>query len=188
MVDCESIRSKLDEYVDGTLHPLEYREVKAHLIQCDSCNKEAEELFLITESIENMHVDPPELLNKRILAKIAQDNKWRKRRYQRLVKRTAATILIAGIVYFLPRQIPVDSTGGNVAIHSRGKNVIIDGNTLHGDLTVVGGDVYVEGEIKGNVTSIDGQVSAMVDGEGFWEKCLTVIKEIWRGFTGGDSI
>ena len=55
-------------------------------------------------------------------------------------------------------------------------------------VTVVGGDVYVEGEIKGNVTSIDGQVSAMVDGEGFWEKCLTVIKEIWRGFTGGDSI
>jgi len=185
--ECGYVRSRLDDYIDGSLPPLEYRKIKAHLISCPKCNREAEELFFITENMENLLIEPADLLNIRIKKEIAKDSKWRKKRLRKYYSLAAAVMLTLTVTCFIPKNVPTERVGDDVAIHSRGKNIIVDGESLPGNLTVVGGDVYVQGEIKGNVTSIDGQVSAMIDKKSIWQRLGDFFQVIWSLVTGGEK-
>lgn len=187
MSECEKVRSKLDDYIDGLLPPLEFREIKTHLISCPKCNKEAEELFFITEKMENLVVEPTDLLKLRIKKEVAKDSKWRKKRLRKYYSLAASIMLMLTIAYIVPRSIPCERVGDDVAIHSRGRNIIVDGDSLPGNLTVVGGDVYVQGEIKGNVTSIDGQVSAMINKKSIWQRLGDFFQTVWSLVTGGEK-
>lgn len=186
--DCDYVQIRLDDYIDGTLPALEDRKVRAHLLACSKCSKEVEQLFFLEENIEKLMVKAPDSLVSQIQEEAAKEGKWRKRRFQRIIKWSAAAILIFGIIYYYPRAIPSENIGDTVAIHSRGKKVIVDGDSLSGDLTVVGGDVYVQGEIKGNITSIDGQVSAMVENKSLWERFVGFWDTIYQRITGGDLL
>ena len=51
-MDCEEVLLKLNEYIDEELDQKTYKEIYIHLLSCDSCRKEFEELILIKKTIK----------------------------------------------------------------------------------------------------------------------------------------
>lgn len=181
---CEYIKTKLDDYVDGELSPLEEREVKSHLYTCFSCSEEAEKLFVVSEALLDLGALPKEtqLVTKRVQKAVRKDGKWYKKKRKKISSLVAASIVFVffWLFYCRPHTIPFEMDGDNVAFHSRGKNVYVDGSTLSGDLTVIGGNVYVEGPIDGNVTSIDGRILAKVEDASIFRQMYESLKAMWN--------
>lgn len=189
---CIKIHGMIDDYVDGLLSPLEDREVKAHLNVCIKCRADVEKLFSLIEGLESFTLNVSNELNHQIQEEVKKDGKWRKQKRAVTLRYLAASLLLISTItsgiYYYPRIFPRERIGDNVSIHSLGKTVVIEGDTLPGNLTVVGGDVYVKGEVMGAVTSVGGQVSASIGEISLFQRIVEFFRGLWqRVILGGEA-
>ena len=182
---CDYTRLLLDDYVDGNLAPLVEREVKSHLVSCSSCAEEAERLKKISDELSRLGTtttDEVLLVVKKVQKAVRKDGRWCKKRRLKIAGAVAASIaaLLLWSTYFRPGPVSFEINGKDIAFHAMEKTVVVDASRLPGDLTVIGGDVYVTGEIEGNVTSIDGRIVAKVEDGSVLSRVKRALIEIWQ--------
>jgi len=59
MMNCNTIRSRLGEYIDGELEPTERRDIEEHLSGCEGCREELRKLHAIVDRAAALRYDLP---------------------------------------------------------------------------------------------------------------------------------
>lgn len=205
-MDCRDARRLMHDYLDGTLDAGRLRMLKQHLSACSACESHLDRLELTEAMLFAVPApDAPDGLTERVMASLPRPS--RRSVFMQWLKRhpaiAVATVFLLVMTWSLATLWEKDAT---LAIRGtdledviiEGDLVIIpEGTVVEGDLTVENGRLRVEGEIRGNVTVIDGSLNlastAQIAGQVtsineaidyFWFR----IKSFFAGFGGGRQL
>ncbi|WP_456277035.1 zf-HC2 domain-containing protein [Bacillus sp. AK128] len=153
----------MHDFLDEDLTREHEQELRDHLSSCQVCTQHFHELKKALALVQSTsHIQAPSDFTEKIMARLPQEKKAVK------VKRwlkvhplfTAAAVFLILMVGSLFSMW----NGGQELVVSKHPNIRIEENTvivpkgtvIEGDLVVKNGDIKIEGEIKGNVTVING--------------------------------
>ncbi len=92
-MNCENIKERLFEYINGELDEIEYKNISDHLKECESCREEYEMLLGMSEAINDAQYEAPQKLHTSVMKKV------RREKIKEIVKRSAArAALVAACV------------------------------------------------------------------------------------------
>lgn len=75
-MNCRYVESRLAAYIDGELEGFEMLQVRSHVLDCQACGKELEEMRLVKASLGNLPVRcAGKDLEQRLLAMIAEEDR-----------------------------------------------------------------------------------------------------------------
>ncbi|GIP24519.1 MULTISPECIES: zf-HC2 domain-containing protein [Paenibacillus] len=169
-MDCKQAASLMHEYLDDDLEKSQVLELKAHLIQCPSCNMHFQELeqteMMLFHAVKSSVPSASDELVDRIMRDIPGRRKQRV--WLTWIKRHPALTAAAMFIFVMlfstlslwkaDDQLIVKGAGLDQVV-IEGKNVIVpSGKTVAGDLTVENGKAQIYGEVDGNLTVIDGSL------------------------------
>jgi anti-sigma factor RsiW len=153
----------MHDYLDDDLIKEQERELREHLTSCQSCKQHFHELkktLALIQSASNVHA--PSDFTEKVMAKLPQEKKVVK--VKRLLKAHPLFTAAAVFMLLMLSSIITAWNGDQELVVSKYPNIRIEENTvivpkgtvIEGDLVVKNGDVKIEGEIRGNVTVING--------------------------------
>ena len=114
MMDHNSIRHKLSEYIDGTVSAAEKAEIERHLKTCEKCSDALIELKKTIEHIKTIEeIEPPSWMTQKIMAKVRVEAELRKSIYERLYSafvvnlpvKAVAVVFLTAIAFYMYRDI-----------------------------------------------------------------------------------
>ncbi|GAB6992359.1 zf-HC2 domain-containing protein [Paenibacillus pini] len=168
-MECKLAVSLMHDYLDDDLSKEQQIELKAHLLTCLDCRmqfKELERTDMLMFSLTHHASAAPFELTHRIMSAIPQQKK--QQLWVKWVKRhpaiTAAAIFL--MVMLFSTVSFWDQDGQLVVKGNDLEQVIIEGDTvivpagrsISGNLTVENGKTQIYGDVKGNLTVIDGSL------------------------------
>lgn len=123
MMDCNEVKSRLDELVDGELSPERQADLRAHLARCATCDAEVRGALDLRAQLAALpkRVPPARDLWPEIAARIATTHGVvRRRMWPRVagIAAVAAGIVVASLVTLQQDSapMPVASSGGEVVV------------------------------------------------------------------------
>jgi anti-sigma factor RsiW len=177
-MDCKSAGKAIQEYLDGEASDQIIADMQEHLIKCPRCRAYLESMKELMVGLDNLGlVEPEPDFSERVLsrakqisdAEIAATAKPQYGWLQVLLTWAkgaavmACVVIAFGMVSVLapaaPATAKVFSTDPAAELTVAGKQVTVPpGLTIHGNLTVVDGNVTIAGVVQGDVRVIRGSV------------------------------
>ena len=176
------IADYMHDYLDGDLDVEKEKELKTHLQSCSECNQhfhELEKAICLVQSTS--HISAPNNFTQSVLSNLPKEkksisiNRWFR----------AHPLLVAASIFLL--LMGGSFIGGwqddNKLSFSNQPNLLIENNTvivpqgetIDGDVVVRNGNLQVDGEVKGNVIVINGEI---LNGEKYLASAGNVTGEI----------
>ncbi|WP_246945415.1 zf-HC2 domain-containing protein [Bacillus pinisoli] len=191
----------MHDYLDEDLKKEHEMELRDHLMRCKECQQHFHELKKTLALVQSAsHMQAPTNFTERVMASLPQEKKVVK------VKRwfKVHPLLTAAAVFFILMLGSVVTTwnGEQDLVVSKHPDLRIEENTvivpegtiIDGDILVKNGDLKIEGEIRGNVTVINGNQYLASAGNvtGEIEEIDQMFEYIWhhikKGFKGITNI
>ncbi|MBP1914471.1 anti-sigma factor family protein [Lederbergia galactosidilytica] len=160
----EEIVLYMHDYLDGDL-PYEKEQIlKNHLQQCSSCQTHFHELKRTIAYIQSpSNLQPSNNFASNVMANLPKEKssagvkRWF-RHHPILVAASLFLILMAGSMFSMWSDDQRFSVTKQSNLVVENTTVIVpEGKVVDGDITVKNGDIRIEGEVKGNVTVINGE-------------------------------
>ena len=167
-MDCKVAVKWMHDYLDGDLGREQAASLNRHMKECAGCRERLDALVRTEALFKNApDCQVPEGLEGRILRALPKSRRptaWAGwvRRHPALS--AAALFLVVMLTSFVAmwnqdRQLSVAGSDLDKLV-IEGKTVIVpEGTELSGDLTITNGSAKVLGDVKGNLTVIDGNVT-----------------------------
>ncbi|WP_313894181.1 anti-sigma factor [Psychrobacillus sp.] len=159
----ERIVHFMHDYLDGGISREHELELKSHLQSCTDCQKHMHELSEVVAFVKGAaHIEAPSNFTKAVMARLPKEkshagvSRWL-RRHPIVTAAALFFLLMSGALFsnFNEQQQFSFTKQANVVVE--GETVIIPaGQVVEGNLVVKNGDVRIEGELKGNLTIING--------------------------------
>lgn len=167
-MECREALPMMHEYLDGDLEPKEVVRLKEHMLVCAECRdwfRSMERTEALVGTLPEMNA--PEGLAERIMQSLPPAK--RKNRWFDSIKRHPA-ISVAAVFAFVMLGSYVSMWNQDKELLVKGDNLdqlifqnntvyVPAGTTVNGDLTVKGGKIVVEGDIKGDLVVINGEAN-----------------------------
>lgn len=168
-MECKLAGTLMHDYLDDDLSKEQQLELKTHLLSCVDCRmqfKELERTDMLMFSLTHHATSAPFELTQRIMSAIPQQK--RQQLWVKWVKRhpaiTAAAIFL--LVMLFSTVSFWDQDGQLIVKGNDLDQVVIEGDTvtvpagrsIAGNLTVENGKMQIFGDVKGNLTVIDGSL------------------------------
>ena len=200
-MDCKEASLWMHEYLDGTLAHKQVIHLKEHLLRCENCHKQLDQL----EQVEGILLAAPalaipELSTEHIMRALPRQRKravfgqWIRRHPAVSVAVVFLMVMMSSIFSLWHKENSlVEKATDLEEVVIKGDLVIVPaGHIMQGDLTIENGKLQVDGVIEGNLTIIDGSVNmastALIAGQvtsinqtidHFWFR----VKEFFSGFS-----
>ncbi|MEI5909335.1 zf-HC2 domain-containing protein [Bacillus spongiae] len=161
----EVIIDYMHEYLDENCSPEQEKQLKVHLHQCEDCQQHFHELKKALALVQSTsHVHAPDDFTANVMAKLPKEKKkigverWF-RKHPFLVAASLFVVLMGSTLF--------SSWGNNdELVFTKYDGLIVEGQTvvvpedvvMTEDLYVKNGNVIIEGEVKGDITVINGNV------------------------------
>lgn len=167
-MNCNAAIAYMHDYLDGELPREQSAELQRHLAECAECRKRLESLEK-TDALLRSGPKPapaPDYMAYRImksLPKTRSTKTWTTWVRRHPAISAAAMFLVVMVSSFVAmwnqsQQLTVSGDLEHVVIH--GNTVIVPaGEKVAGDLTIENGTAKVMGDVQGNLTIIDGNVT-----------------------------
>jgi hypothetical protein len=114
MMDHNSIRHKLSEYIDGAVSAAEKVEIETHLKTCEKCGDALTELKKTIEHVRSIdEIEPPAWMTQKIMAKVRGEAEQQKSYLERLYSafvvklpvKAVAVVFLTAIAFYMYRGI-----------------------------------------------------------------------------------
>lgn len=194
----EQIVQYMHEYLDGDLDKEQEKELKAHLHDCKECLQvfhELEKAIALVQSTS--HISAPNDFTQKVMSSLPKEKKtigWNRwmRSHPLFVAAAIFFILMAGSLFGGWQEDKFAFTNQPNLVVQDNTVIVPEGEVIEGDVVVKNGNILVEGEVRGNVTVINGEV---INGENYLASAGQVtgdIEEInqlfeWIWFTMKDG-
>ncbi|MGD9678193.1 MAG: hypothetical protein AB7V16_07555 [Vulcanibacillus sp.] len=196
-MDCLRAIYLMHDYFDGDIEEQSFKELTKHINNCLACNVHYNELkntnlILMQLPTENVSTD----LSDNILIKCAKKERVKKLASRYPVVFAASIFLLLFSVSLISYTVPgndfklVSENYQNLII--KGNEVIVpEGKEICGDIIIENGNLQIIGEVKGNVTVVNGEIfmasASQVDGttnqvDLIFERIWYQLKNIWANF------
>ncbi|TDL30969.1 anti-sigma factor [Jeotgalibacillus sp. S-D1] len=154
----------MHDYLDEELSQENEKELKQHLQECEACRTHFHELKRTIAFVQSTsHIQAPSNFTKSVMNKLPKEKK--KVGMERWFKKHP--MIVAAAVFFLLMSGSLFTTwnDGKEFAFTKSENIVVDGQTVivpqgeivEEDIVVHNGDLRVEGEVKGDVTLINGK-------------------------------
>ncbi|MBT2659191.1 anti-sigma-W factor RsiW [Bacillus sp. ISL-18] len=160
----EQIIELMHDYLDEELDLDEEKILRDHLKSCKECEMIFNELKKTDALVRGIsHMQAPPDFTANVLAKLPKEKKkvWMQRWFTNHPMLTAASvfiILMMGSLFSSWSQDQEFSVSKQKNLVVKNHTVIVPkGETVKGDVVVHNGNVRIEGEVKGDVTVINGE-------------------------------
>lgn len=209
-MDCPAeITEYMHSYLDGDLSAKNEKILREHLQKCSSCQNHFHELNSSIMVLKNaQRLQAPENFTAKVMTNLPKENKgllikrWFKNRP--FFAAAALFLLLMSGTFFasLNKDEQLSVTKQDSLIIDNNVVIVPEGEIIEGDLVVKNGQLKIEGQIKGNVTIINGEIingenylasTSQVSGEInevnelfelLWYKIKSSIKKIGKLFSG----
>lgn len=194
---CDDSIILMHNYFDDDIDEYSHRELLAHLKECHSCNEHFKELKMTEQVLRQLPKKNVEstFVNK-VLVKIPSSKRkenlgiWLK---EHPVVVAASIFLflfaVSTFSYMAPEKELRIVSGNQTNLIVQGNEVIVpEGQKVLGDLVIENGNLQINGEVKGNVTVVNGHIlmanASQVDGstkqvDQFFEWLWYQLKRVW---------
>jgi anti-sigma factor RsiW len=160
----ESIIEYMHDYLDEEISPENEKKLRDHLQECQPCQSHFQELKRTIALVQSTsHIQAPVNFTANVMARLPKEKKQvgiqRWLRQHPMV--TAATLFLSLMVGSMITGWNEDhefsvSKHPNLVIENN-TVIVPEGKTVQGDIVVKNGDLKIEGQVKGNVTVINGE-------------------------------
>jgi len=167
-VNCKEALPMMHDYLDGHLDGEGAAALQLHLSECAACAALLRSYERTEALVRSLHrPETPPGLTASILAALPPET--RRRSFFRWIRRhpaatVAAAFLVVMVGSFLSlwdqdKRLTVAGDNLDGIVVEGDKVIVPEGTQVNGDLTVRNGEVRIEGELRGNLTIIDGSVA-----------------------------
>ncbi|MGD6994835.1 zf-HC2 domain-containing protein [Sutcliffiella horikoshii] len=177
----EHIVQYMHEYLDGDLEKEREKELKAHFNNCKECYQQFHELEKAIALVQSTsHISAPNDFTQRVMNSLPKEKKtisWNRwvRSHPMLVAAAIFFILMSGSLFGGWQEEKFAFTNQPNLVVEDNTVVVPEGKVVEGDVVVKNGNIRVDGEVRGNVTVINGEV---IDGENYLASAGQVTGEI----------
>ncbi|MBS4179100.1 anti-sigma factor [Bacillus sp. FJAT-49731] len=160
----EEINLYMQEYLDGDLSRENEQVLKEHLQKCPACQNHFQELKRTIAYIKSTsHIQVSNEFTAKVMGNLPKEKssagvkRWL-RHHPLLAAASLFLILMAGSVFNVWNNDQKFSVTKETNLVVENDTVIVpEGKVVEGDITVKNGNLRIEGEVKGNVTIINGE-------------------------------
>lgn len=162
---CEEKIKLMHDYLDGQLTRADDKILSEHLQECNSCQIHFQELSrTITLIQSHQKVNAPKNFTENVMDRLPEEKKHVK--YRRWFINHPYIAIAVIISFFLIGSLFSGWNKSNELVVSKTDNLVIEGNTVIvpedivviGDLFIKNGNLKVKGQIKGDVTLVNGEL------------------------------
>lgn len=192
----EEIVLFMQEYVDGDLSRENELVLKEHLQKCPACQTHFQELKRTIAYIKSTsHIKASSGFTNSVMARLPKEKnsagvkRWL-RHHPMLAAASLFLLLMAGSVFSLWNDDQKFSvTKQPDLVVENGTVIVPEGKVVEGDITVKNGNLRIEGEVKGNVTIINGEKYLASAGNvtGSIEEINEIFEWIWYQMKAGSK-
>jgi anti-sigma factor RsiW len=168
MMNCREALPMLHQYLDGDLEGQEKKALKEHLLACMDCRRRLQQLEKV-EALVQAWPSPqvPEGLTERIMSALPPEKRrgsWSRWFRKHPAASVAAVFFVVMMGSFLSmwdndQELIVKGTDLQSVVIQGDTVYVPAGKTVAGNLTVENGKLEVEGDIRGDITVIDGRMN-----------------------------
>jgi anti-sigma factor RsiW len=153
----------MHDYLDGDLTTEHEKVLRDHLLHCSECQQHFHELKKTIALVQSTsHIQAPEDFTAKVMQRLPEEKKMvRVKRWMKVHPLITAAavffVLMFGSIFSVWNEDQDLEVSKQPNIRVEGHTVIVpEGEIVEGDLIVRNGDIKIEGEVKGNVTVING--------------------------------
>lgn len=169
---CQDIVRLMHHYLDEEVTKEEEMQIRAHIATCQDCKRHFQELKRTIAFVQSLsHTKAPEGFTDRVMAALPKEKRKvsffdRIKRHPLLVAASLFVVLMAGSMmsFWTEGQERFEFSAPqaqNIKVDEDRHMVIVPaGKTVEGDIVVRNGSIRIDGDVKGNVVAIDGEVYA----------------------------
>ncbi len=168
MMNCKNeIFSLIHKYLDEEINEVEHKLLKNHLSDCEKCRTHLKELKKSIAFIQSSsHIEAPSNFTNLVMKQLPQQKpsvSWKRwmKNHPILVGASISLIFIMTSIFSLwldsSKEFSVSGQANLIIDKERNIVVVPEGEVVEGDLLVKNGNIQVDGQVKGNVTVINGQ-------------------------------
>ncbi|MHC0039641.1 zf-HC2 domain-containing protein [Pseudoneobacillus sp. C159] len=154
----------LHDYLDEEISPENKAKLREHLLTCQDCQTHFQELKKAITLVQGTsHLQAPSDFTAKVMAQLPKEKKQVgvKRWFRSHPMLTAAAVFLILMGGSFLNGWNADhefSVSKNPNLIVENNTVIVpEGQTVRGDVVVKNGDIKIEGQVKGNVTVINGE-------------------------------
>lgn len=197
-VSCRDVERLFDKYIDGMITVSEYKAFRTHLHECDQCRESWMALERTVRQLKMLdNVKPSDSFMPKLMAALpASSRRVLPRKWKHWAVEAAAIIIIITLVGLgssysgYTAMVTVDpGLGEEQTVPAREVTVLPENSVVEGDLTVVNGDVFIAGQVMGDVISVDGQAepvqSIEVKEQNWLQRLVDHFVNIGKSFCNG---
>ncbi|MDZ5474161.1 anti-sigma factor [Bacillus sp. 31A1R] len=174
----------MHEYLDEEISTEHEKELKNHLQKCEDCYSHFHELEKAIALVKSTsHIQAPSDFTANIMARLPKEKKkvgvqrWF-RHHPMLTAASLFIVLMVGSVLSTWNQEQEFSVSKQPNLIVQNDTVIVpEGEVVKGDIVVRNGKIQIEGQVEGNVTVINGDVTD-INGEKYLASAGQVTGEI----------
>lgn len=179
----ENIIQYMDDYLDGDINAADEAVLKAHLESCIDCRKQYHELTKTIAFVQSAsHIQAPADFVQKTMQRLPKQSQ--RGGVQRWFRKNPILTAAALFCILMSAALFTNFNDDQQFAFTKQENLVVEGETVvvpegqvvTGDITVRNGDIRVEGELRGDVTIVNGKYmasSGVITGE---------IEEIDRAF------
>jgi anti-sigma factor RsiW len=160
----------MHRYFDGEIEPTDMAELRRHITDCEPCRKVFRRMETTEALVHQLAVPlarPSDDLTAKIMAKLPPQKKrglwvrWVRRHPAVSVAIVFALVMLGSFTSSWNADSDLTVKGSDLSqVVIEGHTVYVpEGHTVNGDLMVKSGQVEVDGDVRGNLTIIDGSVN-----------------------------
>jgi anti-sigma factor RsiW len=153
----------MHEYLDGDLEKDRKQELKAHLHNCKDCYQQFHELEKAMALVQSTsHISAPNDFTQRVMSSLPKEkktvgwNRWIKA-HPAFVAAAIFFLLMAGSIFGGWQEEKFTFTNQPNLVVENNTVIVPEGEIVDGDVVVKNGNIRVEGEVRGDVTVINGE-------------------------------
>lgn len=160
----DEVYEYMHNYLDEEISKEDEEYLRKHLQDCEECRTYFHEMKKAVALVQSTsHIKAPDNFTERVKASLPKEKKnigaqrWM-RNHPLLTAASLFIILMAGSLFSMWNQDETFSVSKQNNLVVDNETVIVPaGEIVNGDVVVRNGDIRIEGEVKGNVTVINGK-------------------------------
>jgi len=197
-VSCRDVERLFDKYIDGVITTGEYQIFRTHLRECSRCRESWMTLERTVRQLKMLdNVKPSDSFMPKLMAALpASSRRVLPHKWKGWALKAAAAIIVITLIGLgssysgYTAMVTFDpARGEEKSVPAREVTVLPENSVVEGDLTVVNGNVFIAGQVLGDVVSVDGhteQVESFEVKEQNWlqrfiEHCINIGKSFCNG-------
>lgn len=163
-MECRDFKKLMHALLDDELNPDTRSKMEEHATACPECRKHYTNLGFVVQKLETADWQKaPAHFTENLVSVMQRQNMQRRNWRVPLVRWTgiaAAAIFVfgLGIWWAMPDHFSMTADPSNGLIVNGNQVIVPEGQEHDGNLVIHNGDVVVEGKVKGDVVTLNGQI------------------------------